>query len=318
MTSSSPGKSPKTAAGNTTPPSAGRSARQEGTARPNRNQNRAVARAGTPGSAQSGLSPLAGWTIAFVAVAAVVIGAALLLSVMSQSSPSGIKTPSVLTPTNIAFSGRTLGKEDAPVTVLLYGDFRCSACFNFTEGGTELNLVTNYVVTGRAKLVWQDRLIIDELRQDGTASRDAANAAMCAADQNKFWPMHDWLYANQSTTEDASAFTPARLSNIGKAAGLDMTRLQPCMDAGTHNAEISAANLVARKTINGTPTVYVNGKVAGDPSHVATYDQIKAAIDAEPATVPSAAPATTAPSPMPSPTPAVTPAPSAQPSTKPS
>jgi protein-disulfide isomerase len=311
MTSSNSGKSNK-AGGAPLPPTARRAARQQRPTAP-RASNRAIARAGTGGSA-GGASPLVGWTIAFAAVAALVIGGALLISVLSKSGgTSDIKTPTVLTPTNLPMNGRTLGKADAPVTVDLYGDFRCSACFIFPEGGTEANIVDNYVASGRVKLVWHDRLIIDELRQDGTASRDAANAAMCAADQNKFWVMHDYLYANQSSAEEASAFTLARLSDIGRAAGLDMTTFQPCLDAGKYNAEITAADAITRKTVEGTPTVYVNGQVVGDTGKVATYAQIKAAIDAEPAAVPTATPA-----PTPTPAPTVSPAITAEPSAKPS
>jgi protein-disulfide isomerase len=168
------------------------------------------------------------------------------------------------------------------VTVELYGDFRCTACQAFTVGGTEQNLVTDYIATGRAKLVWHDRLVIDDGRRE-VASRDAANAAFCAADQGKFWTMHDWLYANQSSVEAASAFSAARLSEIGKAAGLDMTLFQPCLDQGTHDAEISAANSAELKAIDSTPTVYVNGKVVNGPGQGVSYAQIKAAIDAAPA-----------------------------------
>jgi protein-disulfide isomerase len=261
-----------------------------------------------------------GWTIAFVALAVVVIGMVLFASASTSGSGSGsgITTPTVLTPTNIQWTGRTLGSPNAPVTVDLYGDFRCSACAAFTIEGSEGALVSEYVATGRAKLIWHDRLVIDEIRKDGTASRDAANAAMCAADQNKFWLMHDWLYANQSPTEDSSAFTAARLSSIAKAAGLDMTKFQPCLDAGTHDAEITAANANIAKAIAGTPTIYVNHQMVGDPGtgNAASYQEIKAAIDAAPAAAPTASPAPATPTPTP--TPATTVAPSDAPSVSPS
>jgi protein-disulfide isomerase len=313
MTANTP---PKKSNPTGSPSTARRSAR---TASPAGKSNfRAVARAGTAGAGR-GVSPLVGWTIAFVALAVVVIGVVMVVSVFSAPTTSpGLTTPTVLTPTTIAWSGRTLGKADAPVTVDLYGDFRCSGCANFTIGGSEASLVADYVATGRAKLVWHDRLIIDEIRKDGTASRDAANAAMCAADQNKFWVMHDWLYANQSATEEASAFTAKRLSDIAQATGLDMAKFQPCLDAGTHNAEITAANASVASAIVSTPTIYVNKKMVVNPTegYSATYAQIKAAIDAEPATAPTATSA--APTPPSTPTPAVTIAPSNEPSVKPS
>jgi protein-disulfide isomerase len=234
-----------------------------------------------------------GWTIAF-GVIAVVIVAVLVASNSGSSGSSGLTTPTVFTPANIPSNGRTLGNPDAPVTIDLYGDFRCTSCRKFTIGGTESSIVDDYVASGKAKLVWHDRLIIDELG-GGTASRDAANAAWCAADQGKFWVMHDWLYANQSPTEDASAFTMARLSDIGKAAGLDMSKYQPCLDQGTHNSEISADDARVRKTIApGTPTVYVDDSRVGDPQLVPSLAQLKTAIDAALSATPSSSPAASA------------------------
>jgi protein-disulfide isomerase len=221
------------------------------------------------------------WSIVFVVVAVVVVGAAMVLT---QSSGGATSTgtplaPGVVTPSNIPSSDRTLGDANATVTVDLYGDFRCTACFDFTTGGTEQSLVTTYVATGKAKLVWHDFLTIDG--NDGTtASRDAANAAWCAADQGKFWTMHDWLYANQSPTEAASAFTLARLAAIGKAAGLDMTKFQPCLDNGTHDSDIAAEQSSIPSDAGGTPALYVNGKLVGSSGSVATFAELQTAIDA--------------------------------------
>jgi protein-disulfide isomerase len=264
----------------------------------NRVVSKSLGRVGTRGSGGNGISPILIWTLAFVAIAIAIVASAVVFS-RSDSGTGAPTAPSVVTPANIASNGRTLGDPNAPVTVDLYGDFRCTACGQFTIAGTEKNLVDNYIATGRAKLVWHDRLVIDELR-GGPASLDAANAAFCAADQGKFWTMHDWLYANQSSSEAASAFSQSRLSDIGKAAGLDMTQFQPCLNQGTHNAEISTQSSLASKTINSTPTVYVDGKAVGDTGHIPTYDQIKAAIDAAPAATPS-------PSPSPTPSPSVGP-----------
>jgi protein-disulfide isomerase len=189
--------------------------------------------------------------------------------------------PGVVTPADIHSDGRTLGSPSAPVTVDLYGDYRCSACYEFTVGGTEQGLVDNYVATGKARLVWHDFLTID-VHDGTTASRDAANAAWCGADQGKFWLMHDWLYANQSSTEDPSAFTPTRLSEIARAAGLDMAKFQPCLDGGMHDAAIAAEASTRPKDATATPAVFVNGKFVGDPAanRVPSYDQIKADIEA--------------------------------------
>ena len=104
---------------------------------------------------------------------------------------------------------RVLGQADAPLTIIEYASLTCPHCAEFDKD-TLPQIKKNWIDTGKAKLVWHDFTIIDR-NDHAVASRDAANAAFCGADQGKFWVMHDWLYANQSMTEDASAFTTDRL-----------------------------------------------------------------------------------------------------------
>jgi protein-disulfide isomerase len=287
MTTNRPAGRPTS--GNSVPPTSRRSARQQRLA--NREANRAINRAGTGGSAGGGMNSLVLWSVVAVAVAVfVVVG--LVLTSQSKANISGtVNSPGVITPTTIAWNGQTLGNANAPVTIDLYGDFRCSACLAFTLEGTEKSVVDNYVATGKAKLVWHDFLTIDT--PGVTSSRDAANAGWCAADQNKFWTMHDWLYANQSVDESSPSFPKSMLADIAKAAGMDMTKFQPCLDGGTHNDAIAAEQTSKPAEVTGTPTVFVNSKLVGATGTVPTYDQIKAAIDgvgASPAPSVSSAP----------------------------
>jgi protein-disulfide isomerase len=243
---------------------------------------RNLSRAGTRGSSD-GRGSILLWSLVFVVVAAIVVGVTLIVAGAKNNTPSGtVIAPTVVTPADIASSGRTLGNPSAPVTIDLYGDFRCSACLVFTTGGTEQNLVANYIATNKVKLVWHDYLSIDK-GQGGTASRDAANAAWCAADQGKFWVMHDWLYANNGNgSENPAMFTNARLTDIGRAAGLDMSKYQGCLNGGQHNGDISAEDLTTPAGVTGTPAVYLNGALltGGTPDSWPQYPQLKAAIDA--------------------------------------
>jgi protein-disulfide isomerase len=311
MTSNRPAGRPSS--GSSAPPTSRRSARQQRLA--NREANRAITRASTRGSEGGGMNSLILWSVVAVVVAVVVVGGLLLVS-QSKSNSSGAPTaPGVVTPTTITSNDRTLGNANAPVTLDLYGDFRCSFCLDFTVDGTEKSVVDNYVATGKAKLVWHDFLTVDK---DGSnASRDAANAAWCAADQGKFWTMHDWLYANQGPTEEASAFTKSRLSDIGKGAGLDMTKFQPCLDGGTHNDAIASEQTSIPKDAGGTPSLFVNGKLVVPPAgKTLAYDSVKPAIDAalaSPGASGSVAPSASA---APSAAPSATAVPSVSPSAK--
>ncbi len=288
MTQSRPNGRPNPT-GKSAPPTSRRSARQQRLA--NREANRALARAGTSGSSGTGFGTLMVWTAIAVVIGAVVIGGAFLLTSRSSGtvSPSASMIPPfAATPSGLPSDGRTLGSADAKVTIDAWEDFRCTACFDFTTS-VEPQLVTDYVKTGKAKLVYHDLLEIDAMSTPpSTESRDAANAALCANDQGQFWPFHDWLFANQSPREAAGAFTLDRLVMLGKDVGLNMTTFEPCVRNGTHLAEVAAEQTAAPASAQGTPSVYINGTLTAD----ASYATISAAIDA--ALNPSASPSASA------------------------
>ena len=314
MTSNRPSGRPSS--GGSVPPTSRRSARQQRLA--SREANRALARAGTRGSSGSN-GPLMMYTIIAVAVAAIVIAGAFILTNQSKAlQPLASPNPpvgSAITPKSIRASGFALGNADAKHTIDIYEDFQCPYCRDFTAD-TEPQVVANYVATGKAKLVWHDQVIIDK-NVGGTESLDASNAARCAADQGMFWPYHDWLYANQYS-EGSGAFTKDRLKTIGKMAGIpDLNKFNSCVDSGTHNTEITDQS--ASSGYTSTPTIVIDGTVASGFD----YGTISAALDkalgitpspsaGASASASSSASATATPSA--SAVPSATPAPSASPS----
>lgn len=289
-------KSPEVA-----PPTSRRSARQERLA--SRDSGRSLTRASTSGGRDSRPILLITGLVAIVAV--VVIAAAFIATQPKAVTDTPIAPGAALTtPSGIPTNGRTLGNANAPVTLELWSDFRCTGCFQFMSDREPL-LVQNFVKSGKLKITYNDFLTIDS--NGVTESRDAANAAWCAADQGKFWVMHDWLFANQSPAEAPGAFTIDRLVQIGQAAGLDMTSYQACVRNGSHLSDIAAEKVPSDATF--TPATYIDGKqivgplgTDGQPT-VASYDVLAAAINAKlnPSASPSASsPAATAASPSPS------------------
>ena len=299
------GKSPSSP--KAVPPTSRRSARQQRLA--NREANRAMMRASTRGGGGGGAIIL--WTAIAVVIAVVVVGGVFLITQSKTNDYTGTPiTPTVVTPSDIPTNGLTLGNPAAPVTVDVYEDFRCKFCYAFTvESGTESKLVDNYIKTGKAKMVWHDLIVIDT--GDGTTeSRDAANAARCAADQGKFWPMHDWLFANQSPLEAPGAFTISRLKAIGAdVPGMDKTKFNSCIDQGTHNSEIAEEQNSIPTGVSSTPSVLVNGKLVSGYD----YASVAAMIDN-----PNATPLPSGVTPAPSATATASVAPSATASPAPS
>ncbi len=260
------------------PPTSRRSARQERLT--HRDPTKSLSRASTSGGA--GQRPILLIT-GLVAIVAVVLVAVSYMATQPKAITDQLVVPGIITPSGIPTDGRTLGNANAPATLELLSDFRCTGCFQFAAD-REPQLVENYVKNGKLKIVYKDFLTIDG-GQRNTASRDAANAAWCAADQNKFWPMHDWLFANADPiAESPAAFAQDRLLAMGKVAGLDTTTFNPCVQNGSHFADIAAESVP--RDASFTPYTYLNGKAMvgpvdsnGNPSP-ASYAQLAAAIDA--------------------------------------
>ncbi len=167
----------------------------------------------------------------------------------------------------------------------------------------EPQLVANYVATGKVKVVYHDFVIIDA-NVGGTESFDAANAAECANDQGKFWPYHDWLFANQYT-EGSGAFTKDRLKAIAHAmGGLDNARFDSCVDGGAHNNDVTAEQKQVPADANQTPWVVVAGTAVTSPDYVTLSAALDKALGISPSPSPSASASavpSTAPSPSASP-----------------
>ena len=201
-----------------------------------RDSNRALARASTrgrfgDGGSGDGRATLVLWTGVFVVVAVAVIVVAITLVVSggkSSTATGDVVAPTVVMPSNIPATGRTLGNPGAAVTVDLYGDFRCSACFGFTTGGTEQDLVDRLHrdrpgQAGLARLPFDRQdpgnrpLATPPTRPGAQPTRASSGHARLALCQR--WVGHGGRLGVHTT----------RLSRIAKAAGLDTAQFEPCL-----------------------------------------------------------------------------------------
>src|SRR5438034_11792063 len=114
-------------------------------------------------------------------------------------------------------AARTKGRPDAPVTVYEMSDFQCPYCREFALGTMPL-LEREYVQTGKVRLVYIN-LPLTTLHAN--AAR-AAELAVCAARQGKFWPMHDLLFQRQdgwASRKDAGPYFLALADTAGLVRG---------------------------------------------------------------------------------------------------
>src|SRR6184192_3029151 len=135
-------------------------------------------------------------------------------------------------PSSDPLAARAKGRPDAPVTVYEMSDFQCPYCRSFALTTMPL-LEKEYVQTGKVRFVYVN-LPLTTRHPNATA---AAELAMCAARQGKFWPLHNLLFQHQDAWASRKDPAPYLLA-LGDSAGLDHARLARCVSAKATAAEV--------------------------------------------------------------------------------
>jgi len=165
-----------------------------------------------------------------------------------------------------------LGRADAPVTLTMYSDFLWTVCaFHVLE--TEPEIIKNYIATGKVKLVYR------HLLQLGEGSLRTGEASECAADQGKFWPMREMLYARQDSVYSGTELD-ATLAAFAKDLGLDTAAFSSCMQAHKHQQFVQDDYRAAVAAgVRFRPAFDINGvKLTGGLPFAAFQKQIDAAL----------------------------------------
>jgi protein-disulfide isomerase len=141
------------------------------------------------------------------------------------------------------------GRPDAPLTLVEFTDYQCPYCRRF-EAQTWPLIKRDWVDTGRLLFIVRDLPL-----EFHSAARPAAEAVHCAAEQGRFWPMHDALLAEHAD------LTPAGLTRAARSLGVDPARFAACTSAHRYDAAI-AHNAAAAQALglHGTPA-FVIGRV---------------------------------------------------------
>jgi Na+/H+ antiporter NhaA len=145
------------------------------------------------------------------------------------------------------------GPEDAPITVVEYGDFECPYC-----GQAEPVIRELLAGHGDLRYVWRHLPLGDVHHQ----AQLAAEAAEAAAEQGAFWEMHDLLFDHQD------ALRARDLVRYAGDLGLDVERFRDYLRRHTGAArvaeDVDSADLSG---VSGTPTFFINGR-----RHSGAYD----------------------------------------------
>ncbi len=173
------------------------------------------------------------------------------------------------------------GPADAKVTIVEYSDFQCPYCEDFFQH-TYPQIKQNY--SDKIRFVFQ-YFPLTEIHPDAD---EAANAAACAKEQNKFWEYHDELFNNQSDLSPTALVKYAQAVKIG-----DLNQFSSCLDAKKYESTIqSQIQAGSGYFVSGTPTFFVNGNILIGAQPYAAFKQMIDAALAETQSQAATAPAT--------------------------
>jgi protein-disulfide isomerase len=163
-----------------------------------------------------------------------------------------------------------VGKPDAKVTIDLYEDFLCPICGRFEAANSAA--IQAKVKDGSIQARYHMVAILNNRSDPPGYSLDAANAALCAADANRFAAFHDSLYGKQPE-EGARGYDKTQLTDLGTRAGITSPDFKSCIDTNHYTQQIQTAQDQITNTsylqqddgnghkVFGTPTVAVGQKM---------------------------------------------------------
>ena len=211
-----------------------------------------------------------------VMIGLVILGAVLLVFAVVWPQLRPIAEVVAVDPgTHPNAKDNSMGDPNAPIKIVEFADFQCPFCENFHKN-TEPLLRQYYVDTGKVQFTFRsmgnfvsDNIARNNLAQGKdipatTESQDAALAAYCAGDQNKFWEMQAYLFAN-ALGEDAGSFTDRRLTAIAEKAGLNMDQFNSCYRTGKFKDRVQKdAQDGQAANVTGTPSFIITYTVNGE------------------------------------------------------
>jgi len=153
-----------------------------------------------------------------------------------------------------------LGPKDAPVTIVEFSDFQCPYCARVQPALTRLLKAYPHEI----RLVFKNMPLPFHSHAKG-----AAEVALCAGKQGKFWKMYDWLYSHQQ--ELGKDWIPEAV----KATGVDQATLSACITSHVELKKIDQDLKLSHEVgVNATPTFFINGRMVRGAQPFETFDEI--------------------------------------------
>ncbi|MEA2601156.1 MAG: hypothetical protein QOF89_2148 [Acidobacteriota bacterium] len=165
---------------------------------------------------------------------------------------------------DVAATGPAQGPANAPVTIVEFSDFQCPYCSRLTP--TLEQVKQKY--GDKVRIVFRQFPL--PMHQN---AQKAAEAALCANDQGKFWQLHDAMFSNQG------ALSVDQLKAKAAELGLKADDFNKCLDSGAKVATVEADKKDGSAAgVNGTPAMFINGRFVNGAVPI---EQLTSVIDDE-------------------------------------
>ena len=217
-----------------------------------------------------------------VAMVALVVVTGIVFSLFGQTDKTaaslsgldGVKLKPAVTSTIDTANGSAITFDNgAATTIDVWEDSQCPVCKLFEDANGEY--IESLIREKKANVRYH---VLSFL---GDESVRAANASFCAADEGQFLDFQKAIYAVQSSIENSGFWSNETLVEIGKKIGITSTNFEDCVTKGSKVDLVQAnSDSMSKFGVQGTPTVFINGKKWERTQNGFELEEFKAAVEA--------------------------------------
>lgn len=214
-----------------------------------------------------------------------VVLSGVIFTVMDKRSGTSAETPAAIANLDTSNLGAPLVAEvkeendygivfnpDAPLQIDIWEDFQCPYCNYFEQSMS--GYLDELIRNQEAKVVYHMASFL------GQESVRAANASYCSIEEGRFLDYHKALYQVQGG-ENSGLFSNENLIEIGSKLGITSQGFQDCVADNKYGDYVKkVAESMSKNNVDGTPTVFINGKRWERTTNNFNLDEFKAAVEA--------------------------------------